>query len=102
MQFTAIMHCLMRNIVPNRKRKGVDGGMHGMQLRNLTSPLLYSKSFPVVDGVQFAGGSASDVPDNPIFTALSPDFDAFAAAVSSRGIRIAVVTFGGETCLFCM
>lgn len=42
------------------------------------------------------GGSASNVPDNPIFTSLSPDFDAFASAVTSRGIPIAVVTFGGE------
>ncbi|CDJ37514.1 p36 protein, putative [Eimeria tenella] len=41
-----------------------------------------------------SGGSASNVPDNPIFTSLSPDFDAFASAVTSRGIPIAVVTFG--------
>ncbi|CDI73927.1 p36 protein, putative [Eimeria praecox] len=44
--------------------------------------------------MRFSGGSASDVPDNHIFTALAQDFDAFAAAAASRGVRIAVVTFG--------
>ncbi|KAL8426815.1 hypothetical protein Efla_007142 [Eimeria flavescens] len=41
-----------------------------------------------------SGGSTSNAPGNPIFTALSADFNAFATAVNSRGIQIAVVTFG--------
>lgn len=45
------------------------------------------------------GGSASDRPDNPIFKALSKDFDAFAAAANARGIQIAVVTFGDPKAL---
>lgn len=43
-----------------------------------------------------AGGNTSNTPGNPIFTALSRDFDLFATAANSRGIKIAVVTFGGE------
>lgn len=41
-----------------------------------------------------SGGNTSSAPGNPIFTALSQDFNAFGAALNSRGIKIAVVTFG--------
>lgn len=41
-----------------------------------------------------SGGNTSNTSGNPIFTSLSSDFNAFAAAANSRGIVIAVVTFG--------
>ncbi|KAL8442124.1 hypothetical protein Emag_006629 [Eimeria magna] len=39
-------------------------------------------------------GNTSSASGNPVFTALSQDFNAFGAALNSRGIKIAVVTFG--------
>ncbi|KAL8444854.1 hypothetical protein Emed_006042 [Eimeria media] len=41
--------------------------------------------------ISLHSGNASG---NPVFTALSQDFNAFGAALNSRGIKIAVVTFG--------
>ncbi|CDJ36178.1 p36 protein, putative [Eimeria mitis] len=83
--------------LPHRSCKGTPGVNNSRKQLTWLIALFATAAF-IASGAMAAqgssGGSASDVPDNAIFTSLAPDFNAFAAAAASRGIRIAVVTFG--------